>query len=461
MSGPARASADRGPRSARQGGVYSLHTRGRRALCLGAVCLAGLLMAACMHTVLSEPAGFSGTPRSPAPASPSPPQLTGDPDRPYLLQTQPPYTVALDAGHGGFDTGAEAIIKELEVCEQTVNALYTLLEQDSNYAPVRTRPNGEDRSIKERAQAATDAGASLLLSVHANSDESTGQSHGFECFPTPPGRTYSEESMRFAQCIAQKMGGAGHRLRGENGIRFAYYNGKSKRIVDSTDTKIREQKSFGIVERPYCPAVLVEQCFLTNYSDVENWTGEAGCARAARIYYEAICAYFGTEPLPQGGSVCIGMLPIFLYCARWGCKESFLASFAYGLLQLIFDGAYAWGPTSMLLDYVLAFGVLGVACLFRKQRGGVFVGTVVGCLCRFLVHFISGITIYRIYEPTELFNTTFANPYIYSAAYNGSYMAIDLVLCLVITALLYRPLSRYFAPQEAAAAARKNQGPEL
>ena len=303
MSGPARASADRGPSSARQGGVYSLHTRGRRALCLGAVCLAGLLMAACMHTVLSEPAGFSGTPRSPAPASPSPPQLTGDPDRPYLLQTQPPYTVALDAGHGGFDTGAEAIIKELEVCEQTVNALYTLLEQDSNYAPVRTRPNGEDRSIKERAQAATDAGASLLLSVHANSDESTGQSHGFECFPTPPGRTYSEESMRFAQCIAQKMGGAGHRLRGENGIRFAYYNGKSKRIVDSTDTKIREQKSFGIVERPYCPAVLVEQCFLTNYSDVENWTGEAGCARAARIYYEAICAYFGTEPLPQGGSV--------------------------------------------------------------------------------------------------------------------------------------------------------------
>ncbi|MFQ9141361.1 MAG: energy-coupled thiamine transporter ThiT [Oscillospiraceae bacterium] len=172
-------------------------------------------------------------------------------------------------------------------------------------------------------------------------------------------------------------------------------------------------------------------------------------------------SYVKLLELPQGGSVCIGMLPIFLYCARWGCKESFLASFAYGLLQLIFDGAYAWGPTSMLLDYVLAYGVLGVACLFRKQKGGVYIGTVVGCLCRFLVHFISGITIYRIYEPTELFNTTFANPYIYSAAYNGSYMVIDLVLCLVITALLYRPLSRYFAPQEAAAAAKKNQGPEL
>ena len=183
--------------------------------------------------------------------------------------------------------------------------------------------------------------------------------------------------------------------------------------------------------------------------------GHNGCGKST------LAKHMNAILLPQGGSVCIGMLPIFLYCARWGCKESFLASFAYGLLQLIFDGAYAWGPTSMLFDYVLAYGVLGVACLFRKQRGGVFVGTVVGCVCRFIVHFISGGTIYRIYEPTEVFNTTFTNPYLYSAVYNGSYVFIDMVLCLVITALLYRPLSRYFAPQEAAAAAKKNQGPEL
>ena len=159
-------------------------------------------------------------------------------------------------------------------------------------------------------------------------------------------------------------------------------------------------------------------------------------------------SYVKLLELPQGGSVCIGMLPIFLFCARWGWKESFLTAFAYGMLQLIFDGAYAWGPTSMVMDYVLAFGVLGVACFFRKMKGGVFTGTVVGCLCRFVVHFISGVTIYRIYEPTQLFNTTFTNPWIYSAAYNGSYVFIDMVLCLVITALLYKPLRKYFCPQD-------------
>jgi len=159
-------------------------------------------------------------------------------------------------------------------------------------------------------------------------------------------------------------------------------------------------------------------------------------------------SYVKLLELPQGGSVCIGILPIFLFCARWGWKESFLTAFAYGMLQLIFDGAYAVGPTSMVMDYVLAFGVLGVACFFRKMKGGVFTGTVVGCICRFVVHFISGVTIYRIYEPTQLFNTTFTNPWIYSAAYNGSYMAIDMVLCLVITALLYKPLRKYFCPQD-------------
>ena len=70
-------------------------------------------------------------------------------------------------------------------------------------------------------------------------------------------------------------------------------------------------------------------------------------------------------------------------------------------------------------------------------------GTVIGCVCRFIVHFISGITIYKIYEPTELFNSTFTNPYLYSAVYNGSYVFIDMALCLVITALIYKPLKKY------------------
>ena len=185
------------------------------------------------------------------------------------------------------------------------------------------------------------------------------------------------------------------------------------------------------------------------------------CEGAIMVAAATVLSLFKFAPLPQGGSVNLAMLPIFIYCCRWGWKESLLTGLVYGILQMFVDGASGWGLLCILLDYVAAFTVLGVASLFHRVKGGMYVGTVVACVLRFVCHFISGITIYRIYEPTELFNTTFANPYIYSAAYNGSYMVIDLVLCLVITALLSRPLSRYFAPQEAAAAAKKNQGPEL
>ena len=169
------------------------------------------------------------------------------------------------------------------------------------------------------------------------------------------------------------------------------------------------------------------------------------CEGAILVALATALSYVKLFELPQGGSVCIGMLPIFLYCVRWGWRNGFMASFAYGLLQLLFDGAYAWGPTSMLMDYLLAFAVLGVSGFFRKTKGGIYIGTVVGCLCRFVIHFISGVTIYRIYAPVELFNTTFTNPWIYSAAYNGSYVAIDMVLCLVIFALLAKPMGKYFS----------------
>ena len=103
------------------------------------------------------------------------------------------------------------------------------------------------------------------------------------------------------------------------------------------------------------------------------------CEGAIMVALATALSYVKLMELPQGGSVCIGMLPLFIYFYRWDWKHSFLAAFAYGLLQLIFDGAYAWGPTSMLLDYVLAFTVLGVATFFRKMKGGLYLGATVAC----------------------------------------------------------------------------------
>ena len=90
---------------------------------------------------------------------------------------------------------------------------------------------------------------------------------------------------------------AGAKLRGHGGIRYIYYQGEVKQLVESTHTEVRDERSFTLLEDVNCPAVLAEQCFVTSEEDVAQFGSEEGCKTVARAYYEAICAYFGTQPL--------------------------------------------------------------------------------------------------------------------------------------------------------------------
>ena len=161
-----------------------------------------------------------------------------------------------------------------------------------------------------------------------------------------------------------------------------------------------------------------------------------------------LIGYLKLFELPQGGSINLAMLPIFIYCARWGFGPGMLASFVYSLLKLAFDGAYAWGWQSILGDYLIAFTVLGLAGLFSKQRYGFFIGTVVGALARFLVHYVVGATVWAEYMPETFFGMTMHSPWFYSLLYNGSFILIDLVLCLVIGWLLWKPLGKYIRGED-------------
>ena len=161
-----------------------------------------------------------------------------------------------------------------------------------------------------------------------------------------------------------------------------------------------------------------------------------------------VLSYVKLYEFPNGGSVTAAMLPILLFAVRWGLGPGLMGGFAFGLLQLIFDGAYAWGWQSMLLDYLVAFTPLGLAGLFRGRKWGLFVGTLVGGAARFAVHYISGVTIYKIVAPTEFLNHTFTSPALYSLIYNGSYMLPSVIITLILSAILYRPLKKFILAED-------------
>lgn len=214
-----------------------------------------------------------------------------------------PYTIALDAGHGGVDIGAEGIINEVELTERTVAELEALLKEDGRFRIILSREAGEGVDITERNQKFRKKHPDLMLSIHGNASDSKG-ARGFECYPSPPGYENHEISFAFAELLAEEMGTVGARLRGSGteGVRFGYYDaGGEKVLVDATDTKVYDMDTFGMLKNMDCPAVLVEQCFITNAEDVEAFGTEEGCKKAAAAYYRAICRYLESLETAEGG----------------------------------------------------------------------------------------------------------------------------------------------------------------
>ncbi len=210
--------------------------------------------------------------------------------------------VAIDPGHGGVDRGSEGPgFGEYEMTWNTANALADLLEADGRFTPYLTITEEESQNpdvarIKpsERAQRAAAQGAQLLLSIHGNSDSAASTS-GYECYPIPPGSANHDESLRFAQYLTQGFGALGQRLRGADGVRYIYYGDDNEKLLYD-DESVHDDPTFGVLEYAQCPAVLSEQCFITNSADVDLLADEDGCQRAAQIYYEAICSWFNLEP---------------------------------------------------------------------------------------------------------------------------------------------------------------------
>ncbi len=172
------------------------------------------------------------------------------------------------------------------------------------------------------------------------------------------------------------------------------------------------------------------------------------CEGAIMVAIAQILSYIKLWEMPWGGSIVLAMVPIILFSVRWGLGSGLLAGFVFGVLQFMFDGGFAIGWQSIIGDYLLAFTVLGLAGLMKGKKLGVFWGTLIGGVARFLVHYVVGATIWAAYMPDTFFGMTMTSPWIYSLLYNIAYMGPNIIITLVIFGLLYVPMKKYMLGQD-------------
>ena len=132
---------------------------------------------------------------------------------------------------------------------------------------------------------------------------------------------------------------------------------------------------------------------------------------------------------PTGGSITLlSMLVICLPGYWFGLGAGIMTGIAYGVLQMLID-PYILFPAQLIVDYLLAFGALGLSGLFRKMKHGLIPGYITAVLGRYFFSVLSG----------WLFFGTYAwegwDPLPYSLAYNGAYIFAEAAITLIILAL--------------------------
>lgn len=167
------------------------------------------------------------------------------------------------------------------------------------------------------------------------------------------------------------------------------------------------------------------------------------CECGVLIALAVVLSWIEIQLGPNGGSINFTMLPILILAYRHGAVWGITSGMVFGFIKCLIGGGIGWGLPSVLLDYVLAYGAVGVAGFFKGKIWAVEFSSFLGCFARYIIHFISGITIYMITAPEEVtWFGTVANPVLYSTLYNLVYMLPSSVVCIVMMAILRPALRR-------------------
>ncbi|MHB1323045.1 MAG: energy-coupled thiamine transporter ThiT [Coriobacteriia bacterium] len=165
----------------------------------------------------------------------------------------------------------------------------------------------------------------------------------------------------------------------------------------------------------------------------------------------AVLSLFALWEMPQGGSVSLAMLPLFVIALLRGPWAGLAAGALYGVIDFFVD-PYVFHPLGMALDYPIAYALCGLAGVFahrwasehaagRIARGlltAIVPGIVFGALGRYAVHVLSGVVFFASFA-----DDAGQAPLVYSAVYN-SFVLVSAVGCALIAFPLMPQLQRLY-----------------
>lgn len=160
---------------------------------------------------------------------------------------------------------------------------------------------------------------------------------------------------------------------------------------------------------------------------------EAGVA----IAIAQVLSFITLFHMPQGGSIkAASLVPLMIFAYRWGGTRGIWAGVVYGVLHFLLGFKSSIHYLSIILDYLVAYGAIGVCGYFKDNITGLVSGSIVAIVLRWFASVTSGAVVFASYAPQG------QNPWIYSMIYNASYMVPDGILNIIVLLFVYQGVKR-------------------
>lgn len=160
---------------------------------------------------------------------------------------------------------------------------------------------------------------------------------------------------------------------------------------------------------------------------------EAGVA----IAIAQVLSFITLFHMPQGGSIkAASLVPLMIFAYRWGGTRGIWAGVVYGVLHFLLGFKSSIHYLSIILDYLVAYGAIGVCGYFKDNIIGLVSGSIVAIALRWFASVTSGAVVFASYAPQG------QNPWIYSMIYNASYMVPDGILNIIVLLFVYQGVKR-------------------
>ena len=212
------------------------------------------------------------------------------------------YTIVVDPGHGGHDSGARGNgYNEKDIALQVATRLANNLRQDYNV--IMTRDSDFFVPLDTRAKIGNDANADFFISIHLNSGSSS-SANGTEVFyfSKKDQGSYAAQVAKFENKVDGSYGDVPFSDFILNDIFYRKNQKTSQAIAESVlnnlinTTGLRRRGVFGanfaVLRGSNSPSILVELGFMNNYSDLSQYLTPDGQDRAANAISSAIRSYF-------------------------------------------------------------------------------------------------------------------------------------------------------------------------